>query len=309
LEIVIKNREFDESMTESVEQAFRQIINQLQELNLDSLQFIIVPDVFGEELIEFQRSRGLREGYTNNEFGTAFGMKLSYLEDGNHKSSIFLDPRVVFTLFDENLIQNSVHIIHHELGHVHDDAYKFQIFGVTDLEELFMNTSDRVSQVTYAHADLIWSEYIATRLSARSKPEDHDLYVPSIISLVHETKVQCDELILAYRTEGDVGRLFGEIQLTTSLLLKIAAYFIGYCHGLNIEPPEEMNNFIKQYAYWDGVWEELSPLLRKLHDSYGNWNDVYVFEDLAQTVKKLWGNLGVYPKNMDDGQLFISVPY
>jgi hypothetical protein len=308
MEIIINNKELDTNLVGIVKQAFGQIINQLQELNLSSLQYIIVPNDFGQELIEFQQRHGLREGYTNNEFGIAMGKVLTYLDDGNIKTSIFFDPRIVFTLFDENLKQNSIHLIHHEFCHVHDDYEKYRVFGVTDLEHIFFNTPDRVSQVTYAHADLIWSEYIATRLSARSKPEDHDIYMESLLSLIPKTKEKCEEKIQAYRTEGEIDKLFGEIQLTTSQLLKVCGYFIGYCHGFNIDPPEEINNFVKQYPYLDRVWEELSLNLRKLHESYGNWEGVKVFDDLANTVMNLWGNLGIFPKNQE-GQLYISVPF
>lgn len=153
--------------------------------------------------------------------------------------------------------------VNHEFCHIHDDDEKFRVFGVTDLERAFSRTPDRVSPITYVHADIVWSEYISTRLSARSKPEDHDCYAESFLSLIPKTKAQCEEQIQAYRTEGDVDQLFGEIQLISSLFLKVAAYFIGYCHAFNIDPPEELNNFVKQYPYLDGIWEDLSPILHK----------------------------------------------
>ncbi|MGE8207464.1 hypothetical protein ACQKP0_23545 [Heyndrickxia sp. NPDC080065] len=307
MEIIINNREFDENMVIAIKQAFEQIIEQLQELNLGSLQYIIVPDDFGKELIEFQQQNGLREGYTNNEFGIAVGKVLSYLDDGDFKTTIFFDPRIIYALFDENLKQNSIHYIHHEFCHVHDDYEKYRAFGVIDLEEAFFNSSDKVSQVAYAHADLIWSEYIATKLSAPSKPENHDIYVESLLSLIPNTKKQCEEEIKAYRADGNIDKLFGEIQLSTSQLLKVTAYFIGYCHGYNIDPPTEMNDFVEQYTYLDGVWGELPDKLNKLYESYGTWDDVKVFNQLADMVLILWGNLGVYPKNKDC-QLYISVP-
>lgn len=55
--------------------------------------------------------------------------------------------------------------VNHEFCHVHDDDEKFRVFGVTDLERAFSRTPDRVSPITYVHADIV-----STRLSARSKP-------------------------------------------------------------------------------------------------------------------------------------------
>ncbi|MFS0655107.1 hypothetical protein [Bacillus sp. 179-C3.3 HS] len=308
MEIIINDKQLDKDMVKAVEKAFKQIIGQLNELNLTSLQSIIVPNDFGEELIQFQRNYGLRKGYTNNEFGIAMGKVLNYIDNGEFKISVFFDPRIIYTLFSEEHNQHSVHIIHHEFCHVHDDSEKYNAFGVTDLEQLFFNTKDKVKQIAYAHADLIWSEYIATRLSSKSTPENHDFYIESILSLIPETKENCEEYILSYRIDNDIDKLFGEIQLLTSLLLKVISYFIGYCHCFNLTLPKDLNEIIRKYPYLDGVWEQLCPNLEKLYESYGNWESVEVFEDLSQTVLKLWNNLGVYPKNEDRG-LYISVPF
>lgn len=307
MDIIINNKELDERLIEVVKKALRQMITQLEELNLSSLQYIFVPDDFHEELIKFQRRHQLQEGYTDNEFGTAMGKVLSYLDNGVFKTSIFFNSRIIFTLFDQNLKQLPIHLMHHEFCHVHDDYEKYQVFGVTNLEDLFINTPDRVSQVTYAHADLIWSEYIATKLSVKSKPNDHDLYVESLLSVIPKTIEKYEEELQEYRILGDIDKLFSEIQLNSSLLLKIAAYFIGYCHGFGIDPPKEINNFVKQYLYLNGVWEQLPSNLHKLHESYGNWDNIRVFDDLANIVKMLWSNIGIFPKNKN-GQLFIHVP-
>lgn len=309
MEIIINSKELiDNNLVDIVKDAFERMIVQLNNLNLSSLQFIIVPNDFGEELIHFQREHGLLEGYTNNEFGTAMGKVLTYVESGAVRSAVFFDQRVIFTLFDQDKNPNAVHTMHHEFCHVHDDYIKFTAFGVTNPEELFLDTTDRVRQISYAHAELIWSEYIATRISSDSRPMGHDMYTNSVIELLPMTQEECAAAILRYRTEGDLWKLFGEIQLTTSLFLKVAAYFHGYCHGINVELPQEINDHIKHYSYLDGVWEELSPILNRLYDSYGSWNDIHVFEDLANLVIKLWEQLGIYPRN-EEGQLFISVPY
>lgn len=44
----------------------------------------------------------------------------------------------------------------------------------------------------------------------------------------------------------------------------------------------------------------------KNYESYDKWNSINVFDDLANTVKILWGNIGIFPENMNN-QLFIHV--
>lgn len=298
MEIIINSKEFTDDMIVSAKKVFEQIISQLQELNLSSLQCIIIPEDFGEELISFQRFHNLREGYTNNEFGRAFGKVLGYLEFGKLKSAMFLDASIILSIiYNTEMKQNAIHLIHHEFCHIHDDFFKYNIFGVEDLEDLFIHTDDKVSQVTYAHADLIWSEYIATRLSTKSKPANHSLYIEDLLKLIPATYDECKKHLEEFTTKGDDYETFGQIQLTCSLLLKISAYVIGYCHGSNVDLPKEINDFISNYKYLDGVWDCLSPILHDMYATYSNWDGVSVFSELAQAVRKLWENVGISIEN------------
>lgn len=309
MNIIITNKQFneDEKAVKAIKDAFSQIIDLFPDLNLSSLESIIIPDDFGKELIQFQKEKQLRSGFTNNDGYLAVGKLMSYIKDGEFNTSMFLDPRIVFLLFDEQSNQNSIHIIHHELCHVHDDDEKYCVFGVTDPEEFFSQTEDKVRQVLYAHADLVWSEYIATRLSAHSKPEDHDMYAETILDLLPKTISECKDEIASYRLHGDISKLFGDIQLATSLFLKTTAYFIGYCHGFNQEISVELNKFIRvNYSYLADVWEPLHTHLQEMYSSYGRWNDIYVLEDLAEIVNRLWVNCGINIENQN-GRLFVSV--
>lgn len=293
----------DNDLADHVKGLLIRIIDQLPELDLSALEYIVIPDDFGKEMGDFQKKYGLPVGYTNNEFGVAMGKALSYIDGDQMKVSIFIDPKMIYLLFDEENRQKSIHLIHHELCHVHDDKIKYKAFGVIDLEELFMKTPDKVRQVSYAHADLIWSEYIATRLSASSKPDGHTHYVDSLVTLLPETKEKCDKAIQSYLNDDGIEtkECFNEIQLTCSLLLKIVAYFLGYCHASDIDPPKEINEHVKQFPYLNGVWEELSPTLHKMYSTYGNWVSAGIYSCLAKHVLRLWENLGVYPKNHDGG--------
>lgn len=311
MQIIINNTEFieEQAAKQILINMLESIVNQLTNLDLTSLDSIIIPDNFGKELIAFQEAHNLRSGYTNTEHATAFGKVLTYIEDNRFKTTIFLDPRVAFTLFDDEKRQNSVHIIHHELCHVHDDFIKYNTFHVTDLESIFLNTNDKVSQVTFAFADMIWSEYFATKLSARSKPDEHDMYVDSLMKAIPLTEKECrDEIQKYHLIHVDVPRLFMEIQLKTSYLLKTLAYVLGYAHAFNTELPDDFKEHINNdYPYLSGVWNEISDNLKQMHKSYGAWESVEVFKPIADRVLELWRNIGIIPSNTEDGQLYITV--
>jgi hypothetical protein len=314
MEIRITNIEFHDEAKAAVIQALTSLIESAKStLELDSLELIVVPNDFGNELIRFQEEHGLHKGYTNNGLGLAVAKVMSYIRNKELVCSIFLNPHIVASLFDEGSSQDAIHIIHHELCHVHDDALKFKVFGTDDVERLFFETNDRVSQVSYAHADLIWSEYIATKLSISSKPANHHMYINSLIDAIPVTLNRCKEAKDLYQTHLDVGRLFGDIQEHLSYLFKTYAYLLGYYHAFSdvdeFEEQKMLEAIIETAPYLDGVFDLLPSELKKLHEIYGKWADHHVFKATADIVLRSWNNVGIYPNNTPDGQLYIGVTY
>ncbi|RKP51383.1 hypothetical protein D7Z26_16430 [Cohnella endophytica] len=279
-------------------------------LQLDSLKLILVPHDFGVELIDFQKKNGLRTGYTDNGLALAVAKMLTYVENEILVCNIVIHPGIVLSMFNEETSSDAVHIFHHELCHVHDDILKFDLFHVAEIEDLYAGENGTVRQVSYIHADLIWSEYIATRLSSTSKPSDHHMYVESFLEAIPETLDRCKKAKEEYQGHLDVGELFREIQGHISYLLKTYAYFLGYFHSINESFSEEQyKEILESVPYLKGVIDVIPLELQKLYTNYGSWDDHMVFEKLANTVLTSWENVGIHPSDLPDGRLYIGVTY
>lgn len=98
-------------------------------LNLAKLEYVRVSLDYGTELVQFQRERGLREGYTNDELGRrGFAQTLDYQVEGELRVAIFIDPAIIYLLGSDGQ-QRALHMIHHELCHAHDATVKDEMFG------------------------------------------------------------------------------------------------------------------------------------------------------------------------------------
>lgn len=302
---------FEEKDQEQVKKIILDVIRQLasnfdNKLNLENLEYLIVPVDYGSELLKFQREHGLTEGYTNDEYGQAFGKNLSYEKDGKLKTSIFIDSAIIQCLFMEEQRQMSVHLIHHELCHTHDATIKVDMLG---LDNVLRSRGD-FQTVLRIHADNIWSEYFANRWASKTIPVDHDMYVLYLVEMVNKIKETNEKFIKEYRLHGNIDQLYGEIQMYTAKLLYTAATVYGYIHGRNLgqhEFKKLLDETINE-TYMRLIWGKLENQLEKLYDIYGFWSGIEQLNGLSSIVLKMWNNMGIFPSVDKNGALYIDVP-
>lgn len=295
---------------------FEDLIDQLaQGLELQSLEYIIISDDFENDLNKFQRSKGLREEFTENELGVAIAKTVPYFEAEKLETCIFLHSAILGLLFseDSNEVLNAIQIINHELCHAQDNYLKSKIFE----PDFIMNRERDFDWALKIHADSIWSEYIANKSSRRViKISGSDinlppqvsfeiivnLFIESIFKIERDAKKYIDE----YRIHADIRRLYLEIQESAGFLLTMMgrAYGILCCYKELIEVIDE--GIMPTYAF--EIWKSLCPSLDNLNSKYPNWSGVREFDELSQLVLRTWNVLGIYPRVNGNG-LYVEVPF
>lgn len=306
---------FEGKPIELLRKPFEDLIGKLaQGLELKSLKYIIIPEDFKTELFKFQKSKGLREECTENEVGVAGGKVVSYIEAGELEICIFLHPGVFGLLFSKNSddVLNGIQIMRHELCHVHDDYLKSRVLSL----DFITNQERDFEWALKLHADSIWSEYIANKLSKTTvNINGTEINLPNQISLMQDLKLFLDSIfkvesdaqkyIDAYRSHADVEKLYQEIQESASFLLNM----MGRVYGM-LCPYEELikavDDGIKETYAFD-IWKQLCQSLDALSSKYPNWSGVQEFDGLSQVVLKTWNILGIYPRVTESG-LYIEVP-
>jgi len=258
---------------------------------------------------KFQREHGLIEEYTDDATGTAVGKTLTYEENGCIRNTIFLDK---FILSDtkKELSQWSIHLIHHELCHVHDNFMKFNMFGM----EFILRKGGNLNRILKIHAVNIWSEHIAIKLSVLTTSKEHDWKTKYLIDLIKVRKEEFNKAIDLYKENNDVKSFYGQIQLITSSLLCAACTVYGYLHGMEIllDNTEilKVKTAIKEYikeTYFDEVWELLNEQLTRMSISYPYWDDEIEIGKLGDIVLKMWNKMGAYPVEDSRGELIINL--
>lgn len=301
---------------EQLKEPFDDLMSQLaQGLEITSLKNIIIAEDFKTELFKFQKSKGLREECTENEVGVAGGKVVSYFQNGELEICIFLHQAVFGLLFSEKSedVLNGIQIMRHELCHVHDTYLKSKMLSAD-----FINYNERDFEwALRLHADHIWSEYIANRLSkTKVNLNGIEINIPTLVSLKQDIslliesifKVEADaqSSIRAYRTHRDIIRLYKEIQESSSFLLGMMGRVYGLLCIYN-DFLDVINEGIRD-AYASEIWMLLCRSLNVLDSKYPMWCGEQEFDDLSQVVLRTWNILGIFPKATDKG-LYIDVPF
>ncbi|MGX2958032.1 hypothetical protein JNUCC23_01915 [Peribacillus sp. JNUCC 23] len=314
MEIVLDSIEgiSDEQLVQMKEALHDLVINKLSvDLDITRLEKIYIPNDFGESVVDFQKSNGLSVGYTNNEMGVAGGKTLSYGEIGEQKNVIFLQQGVFLSLFDPDSSQIYANLIHHELCHVHDNLNKEKMGKF--IREYDNPSENYLTNVTKHHSMIIWDEYIAPRLSAKTFPVEEGLNMDYLLDLIEYTEKNIGDKVNQYRIRGNIDLLFKEVQELSNPMMKIAATVIGNFDGLGLNEENElkimaqMDECIDQTTF-KPIWPKLKIALRNLYAKYPNWKGISVFDELNQLVIETWKVYGIITEDRGD-RAYIDVPF
>lgn len=309
MKILITSSYFTDDQKQGVEEHLRVLFKQLENsIDLSSLEYFIVPDDFKQEVEEFQSLKDKNIGFTKNEHGTAMAKVIDYVTEEGFFSSVFVHYALIAGLYHSETAQFSLHTIHHELCHVHDNFIVYNSLGSKDLHESFKDGNNPAAILSFSFAEIIWSEYIATRLSASSSHIDNDFRVGDLLSSVPLVYHNCRNAISEYYMDEDISKLNSVIQDETGTLAKLMGYFYGDLHGViqSDDLPKELQQLIEDNQYLNEVFLDVGTELHVLFKEYGDWADHTVFQNLADLQVRLWNQIGISYENRNH-ELYLKV--
>ncbi|MFJ5717611.1 hypothetical protein [Neobacillus sp. NPDC093127] len=313
MDIIFKTNNIPAQQQESIISFFDSNLYKLG-LDLTSLEGITICENFFEDIIEFQTKHKKREiGATKTSNEAAIAKVLDYIDKSDsYKQVVFLSDFIAQGLFlEEEIAQRSFHFINHELVHVHDEYNKkCKIYSEKARQGIGDHVLDHILRV---HADAVWSEYIAERLSSPTVTASHiSSFMDHITQLIERVEENVKNEISQYRFHADIDKLFSIVQEECLLLLKISANLVGVIHGLssisdgkNKVEAQIDELFVNTYLFQ--IWNKLKEELNNLIETYPNWNDVYQLDRLGKVVLSCWSFLGVLPEKSGE-QMYINVP-
>ncbi|MBZ4222494.1 hypothetical protein LAE98_10320 [Bacillus wiedmannii] len=317
MEIVLNSALFTEEQKESLRPQIVQLITNLStDLDLSTLDKVIIPKDFTKEVVTFQEDHNKQiTGHTKNENEEAKAKVMYYIEEGNYRQVVFLHEMFISGGMVDNIdvVKKCYFFIRHELGHVHDEFNKREIYSDDLRQGIGLSHLDFTLTI---HSDVVWSEYFANRTAGAHLTTE--LFVEQAsytIELIYRVKEECTKYIKAYRKHADINLLMEQIKEATHMLFYFTALTIGNMHYYKETLSEGEYNRIKEAVegnitgtYFEECWSLIEKALTDLYSKYPNWNDILQLDELNQAIHKCWNELGIYLEDHGEN-MYINVPY
>lgn len=301
--------------------AVAEVVRQLEAiepgLDLRRMHEIVVAVDYGAELEALGTccASGRSPSYTNEDYALGLGQVLT-LPDGDGAVILpVLDARLVVSLLDvldENLSPEfglSLHLLHHELCHVHDMNRFIDAFG----DHLWTLAYSGKDAIIRPLARTCWDEYAANRRCVASLPQD---FLASMTESLQEgigrTKRLVNEAILDYRFHSDIDVLLAEFDHHGKFLPKAAAYVLGYMDGLNVSLAEMCPDADQTLSgsYFEATFQSMQTALRRVWALPAqDWKSLSMFDELASVIDEYYCTMGLEIEALDSGELYVGVPF
>jgi len=288
--------------------------------NLDfrRMHRIVVTTDFAGELAELstKTASGNQITHTNEDYAVAVA-KVMIIPDGDKVEICpILSARYAAALvpegsegYDADNFYYILHLLHHELCHVHDDNKKIDALHDVMLKHHYKGKDMFIRPLS----EICWSEYIANLLSSKTATETNlkDI-VTSFEDAVKRTKNDIDNEILSYRYHGDLDKLLEIFKRHGEFLVKMATYTMGYMDGLrvtleelSIETAETISG-----SYFESTWEDMHEALKEMRSVYPKgWKDLSIYNQLSDVLEKYYDKMGLILSTTEDGGAYVDIPF
>ena len=283
-------------------------------LDLRRMHRIIVAADFAGELAELSAATksGRPIAHTNEEYAVAVA-KVLLLPKGEEIEILPVFNANLLIPLTEDIVSEAgrhiLHVVHHELCHVHDDNKKLDAMPQVWLRHHYLG-KDMFSGPL---AECCWAEYAANRLSSSSStPDSVTAMTDSLQSAIRRTKMEIDTKILEYRYHGDLDLLLGIFKRHGEFLAIAAAYVLGYIDGLQKTLEELSPNAAQELAnsYFETTWNSMQTALREMWETYPEgWHDISTYTRLAVVLEQYYSSMGLALSTMENGHAYVDIPF
>lgn len=198
-------------------------------------------------------------------------------------------------------------VIAHECAHVEEFAWREERFPGTVLAKRYHGF---VPAYTMQFAESFWCEYAACRLSAMFAPDEGPRFRESLAIRLRPVDEKVREAIVAYRTHGDVQRVFEETAAPLLEPLRAASYLFGHLDGRAENAlPDPRAEFSSDDEAMTECIATLVGQLRSLWDRREKWEHLEDMFVLGETAFDVLRQHGVDVQPHENGQAYIDVPY
>lgn len=281
-------------------------------LNISKLKKILITYDFETALDEIAKEYGYESSsYTNNEHVTAIAQLQPKLDNTGLYSEFTLVLNITFfyELFNKDgsisfdNISNIIHMMHHELIHVHEkNECKFDAGKLVDeYDNSILMTSIKS-----------WSEFLANYMSSKTATSElikKDLY--NLETALIEVPKEIEFFVKKYKTGIlSLDDMYFNVTQRIKLITSLYGYAFGYISAIEISPELYSSSLLDLLKT-----TKLSSLLRDLGKCFleltnlfnqGELSDYNMFENANKTVLSIYELFGLSLERQDRG-LYVHV--
>ncbi|TIO76172.1 MAG: hypothetical protein E5X74_21555 [Mesorhizobium sp.] len=203
-----------------------------------------------------------------------------------------------------------LHMLHHELCHVHDDNKKIDAMPAATLGKVWAGAETIIGPL----AEVAWSEYFANRVSCITASDAViDETVEMFKDALLRTKPTMNDHIIAYRRNSDLDGLMALFKRHGDFLVKAAAYALGYLDGIG-KTLEEVSGEAHQVLMasdFRPFWHRMHTELKAMFDKHpAGWDDsLAIYSQLSEVMQDFYDDMGLVLQSQPDGGLYVNIPF
>ena len=317
LQITVKGKE--ECLARKIGEAVLEMVKVLDNrLDFRRMHQIIITPDFSKELKEqsARTASGNAIEYTDEEYAVAVAKVMLFRDNNEFEILPIVNAQVASMLVQQNEEGYSsdqfymvLHLLHHELCHVHDDNKKIDAYS----DMMLRYRCKGKDTYTFPLAEICWAEYIANFLSCSTAKEISITAMgESLSDAIVRTKNTIDSEIRNYRYHADLNRLMNIFQRHGVFLVKTAAYMLGYIDGLErtLEKLYSEASLKLSGSYFEKTWNSMHNALQEMRALYpSEWRDLSIYNNLIFVMENYYADMGFLLSNTADEETYINIPF
>ncbi|PXZ04336.1 hypothetical protein [Gilliamella apicola] len=281
-------------------------------LNISKLKKILITYDFETALDEIAKEYGYESSsYTNNEHVTAIAQLQPKLDNTGLYSEFTLVLNITFfyELFNKDgsisfdNISNIIHMMHHELIHVHEkNECKFDAGKLVDeYDNSILMTSIKS-----------WSEFLANHMSSKTATPElikKDLY--NLETALIEVPKEIEFFVKKYKTGIlSLDDMHFNVTQRIKLITSLYGYAFGYISAIEISPELYSSSLLDllKTTKLSSLLKDLGKCFLELTNLFnqGELSDYNMFENANKTVLSIYELFGLSLERQDKG-LYVHV--
>lgn len=308
---------FDENRARVTGEKMAYIIKSLgAHLPLENLDGVTVAIDYQKALAELDRGHpdqpNSLEPTDDPIVGIGIAMALPVNRDGVLKTHIVFSPMIAAYLFNEDDnegIRAAIDLIAHELGHVVDNEWKYRRFGNYAFQTLDDFVSSQLDRYLWQLSSNVWGEYCANRIASmlvQRTSDDLEVFIKARDTFVERIT---SARLSYHRNLSSLEDFLSVLASNLRIVLCSTGNLLGradaHPDGEGVDPTIQTALDASESAPYVGF----QPCLRDLWDRHESWDSYSEFMCLNKPTLDLLHKFEIYPKEIEDGQLYIDVPY